>query len=70
MLPIGGMLTAIFILRKWGIPNFMAELKIGMEDTDYASGLVKTVLTIAAAVVAFIIFNEVYAEIFGKALIG
>jgi len=70
MLPIGGMLTAIFILRKWGIPNFMAELKIGMEDTDYASGLVQVVLTIAAAVVAFIIFNEVYAEIFGKALIG
>jgi hypothetical protein len=48
----------------------MAELKIGMEDTNISSGLVQIVLTIAAAVVAFIIFNEVYAEIFGKALIG
>ncbi len=70
MLPIGGMLTAIFILRKWGIPNFMAELKIGMENANISSRLVQVVLTIAAAVVAFIIFNEVYAEIFGKALIG
>ena len=70
MLPIGGMLTAIFILRKWGIPNYMAELKSGMGDTNISSRLVQVVLTIAAAVVAFIIFNEVYAEIFGKALIG
>jgi len=70
MLPIGGMLTAIFILRKWGIPNYMAELKIGMENANISSRLVQVVLTIAAAVVAFIIFNEVYAEIFGKALIG
>ena len=70
MLPIGGMLTAIFILRKWGIPNFMAELKIGMENANISPRLVQVVLTIAAAVVAFIIFNEVYAEIFGKALIG
>ncbi len=70
MLPIGGMLTAIFILRKWGIPNFMAELKIGMENANISSRLVQVVLTIAAAVVAFIIFNEIYAKIFGKALIG
>ena len=70
MLPIGGMLTAIFILRKWGVSNYMAELKIGMENTNISSALVQTLLTIAAAVVAFIIFNEVYAEIFGKALIG
>ena len=70
MLPIGGMLTAIFILRKWGISNYMAELKSGMGDTNISSRLVQVVLTIAAAVVAFIIFNEVYAEIFGKALIG
>ena len=70
MLPIGGMLTAIFVLKKWGISNYMAELKNGMEDMNLSSNLVKAFLTIAAAIVAFIIFNEVYAEIFGKALIG
>ena len=70
MLPIGGMLTAIFILRKWGLPNYMSELKIGMGKIDLSPLLVKTLLTIAAAIVAFIIFNEIYFEITGKALIG
>ena len=70
MLPIGGMLTAIFVLKKWGISNYLAELKNGMEGKNVSPQLVKAILTIAAAVVAFIILNEVYAEIFGKALIG
>jgi SNF family Na+-dependent transporter len=70
MLPIGGMLTAIFILRKWGLSNYMSELKIGMGKIDLSPLLVKTLLTIAAAIVAFIIFNEIYFEITGKALIG
>ena len=70
MLPIGGMLTAIFVLKKWGISNYLAELKNGMEGKNVSPQLVKAILTIAAAVVAFILLNEVYAEIFGKALIG
>jgi SNF family Na+-dependent transporter len=70
MLPIGGMLTAIFVLKKWGISNYLAELKNGMGGKSFPPQLVKAILTIAAAIVAFILFNEVYAEIFGKALIG
>ena len=70
MLPIGGMFTAIFILKKWGIPNFIDELKNGMDNFNIPPWLIRTLLTIGATVVAFIIFNEVYAEIFGKALIG
>ena len=70
MLPIGGMLTAIFVLKKWGISNYLAELKNGMEGKNVSPQLVKAILTIAAAVVAFILLNEVYADIFGKALIG
>jgi NSS family neurotransmitter:Na+ symporter len=70
MLPIGGMLTAIFVLKKWGISNYLAELKNGMGEKNFPPQLVKAILTIAAAIVAFILFNEVYAEIFGKALIG
>ena len=30
MLPIGGMLTALFILKKWGINEFSSELMVGM----------------------------------------
>jgi NSS family neurotransmitter:Na+ symporter len=70
MLPIGGMLTAIFVLKKWGVSNYLVELKNGMEGKNVSPQLVKAILTIAAAVVAFILFNEVYAKIFGKALIG
>ena len=70
MLPIGGMLTAIFILKKWGIGEYMKELRTGMGDSDISENVVKIFLIIAATVVAFIIFNEVYFEITGKALIG
>ena len=70
MLPIGGMLTAIFILKKWGIGEYMKELRTGMGDSGISENVVKVFLIIAATVVAFIIFNEVYFEITGKALIG
>tara|TARA_Y100000741_G_scaffold33785_1_gene23926 strand:- start:19027 stop:20574 length:1548 start_codon:yes stop_codon:yes gene_type:complete len=127
MLPIGGMLTAIFILDKWGIKEYMYELRQGMnipsnerlikkdtitsfllliltlvllnaasltayfgmigflfsvltivqiiaifqaDDINAFDNFVKNFLIIAATVVAFIIFNEVYFTIVGKALIG
>jgi len=70
MLPIGGMLTAVFVLRKWGVPNFIAEFKTGMAELTISAGVIRALLTIAAVIVAFIIFNEIYAEIAGKALIG
>ena len=70
MLPIGGMLTAIFILKKWGLTSYMSELKIGMDKMDLSSLLVRILLTISASIVAFIIFNEIYFEVTGKALIG
>ena len=31
MLPIGGM-TALFILLKWGVGDFVQELKVGAKD--------------------------------------
>ena len=70
MLPIGGMLTAIFIINKWGIKEYMLELKQGMNGAEIHEGLVKIFLLIAASIVAFIIFNEIYFSLFGKALIG
>ena len=70
MLPIGGMLTAIFIINKWGMKEYMLELKKGMDDSSLQENLVKTFLVIAASIVAFIILNEIYFSISGKALIG
>ena len=70
MLPIGGMLTAIFIIKKWGIKDYMIELRKGMNGATVQDGLVKVFLIIAASIVAFIIFNEIYFTATGKALIG
>ena len=56
MLPIGGMLTAIFILNKWGLKEYMHELKQGMDNMSVPNNLVKIFLIVAATVVAFIIF--------------
>ena len=70
MLPLGGMFTAVFVLKKWGIPSFIEELTSGMENSNLSSSLIRGLLTIGAGVVAFIIFNEIYSKIVGVALIG
>ena len=69
MLPIGGMLTAIFILHKWGLKEYMNELRQGMNDMSVPDKLVKTFLMIAAAVVGFIIISEILEVVFGITLI-
>tara|TARA_S200000501_G_C20810866_1_gene738307 strand:- start:148 stop:1542 length:1395 start_codon:yes stop_codon:yes gene_type:complete len=70
MLPIGGMLTAIFVIKKLGINNYMTELAVGSKNNNLNPSIIKAFLMVAAAVVAFIIFNEFYALFTGKALVG
>ncbi len=70
MLPIGGMLTAIFIMKKWGIPAFLTELHEGIEGKfriPVRAALV--LLSIAAFVVFMIILNEIWAVITGHPLV-
>lgn len=69
MLPIGGMLTAIFILKKWGVSHFMDELKLGIEKSFISKEIITVLLGIAATVVGFIILNEIIDVIFGIKLI-
>lgn len=69
MLPIGGMLTAIFILKKWGVDKFITELKNGMEKTNLSKEIITVVFGIAATIVGFIILNEVIDVVFGIKLI-
>lgn len=69
MLPIGGMFMAIFVLVKYGVPNFISDLTQGMEDTKLSPRLVTVLLSIAAAVVGFIILNEVLDVVLGITLI-
>ena len=58
MLPIGGMMTAIFVLVKWKIPGYLEELSTGVNGYAINAGLIKGTLIFAASVVAFIIINE------------
>ncbi|MEE9171275.1 MAG: sodium-dependent transporter [bacterium] len=69
MLPIGGMLTAVFIAYRWGIPKFIDEVMEGRGGNRPSVVLVRVLFIIAAAVVFFIIANEVVAVIAGKPII-
>jgi len=69
MLPIGGMLTAIFVLKKWGVENFLSELRSGMDRSIISKELIIVLMGIAATVVGFIILNEVLDVAFGIKLI-
>ncbi len=72
MLPIGGALTAIFILNKWGVGAFLDEVKIGMESIKIDWKLVKTITNslfiVSALIVCLIILNEVSDLVFGISL--
>ena len=72
MLPIGGALTAIFILNEWTVGSFLDEIKIGMERLSLDWQLVKTVSNIlfvfSALIVCLIILNEFFDLVFGISL--
>ena len=72
MLPIGGALTAIFILNKWTVGSFLDEIKIGMERLNLDWQMVKTFSNIlfvfSALIVCLIIFNEFFDLVFGISL--
>lgn len=70
MLPIGGMFTAIFILMKWGAPNFLKELNHQIIGKDEDAILIKLFCIVSALVVFFIIINETIQAITGTAIIG
>ena len=72
MLPIGGALTAIFILNKCGVGAFLDEVQIGMESIKIDWELVKTITNslfiVSALIVCLIILNEVSDLVFGISL--
>ena len=70
MLPIGGMLTALFVLYRWGVPNFITEMVLGMDDHNINPAVVRILFMVSAAVVGFILLNEIIATITGTPIIG
>lgn len=70
MLPIGGMLTAIFVLKRWGVGQFVSDLSIGMKNASLNATIVQILFLISASVVGFIILNEIIDVLTGNPIIG
>ncbi len=70
MLPIGGMLTAVFVLYRWGISNFISEMVVGMDNQNMNRVFVRILFAVSATVVGFILLNEIIASITGTPIIG
>ena len=70
LLPIGGMLTGVFVLVRWGIPNFISEMVVGMKNPKVNATFVRILFLVSATVVGFILINEIIATITGTPIIG
>jgi|TARA_B110000967_G_C18849157_1_gene543670 NSS family neurotransmitter:Na+ symporter len=70
MLPIGGLFTALFILKKWGVDSFLKELGENVYNRKGNVLLFKIFFLISASLIGFILLNEIILELTGNALIG
>lgn len=64
MLPIGGFLTAVFVLARWGVPEFLRELQTGAAHMKIPLLPAKAVFGFAGLVVAYILLDEIIDAIF------
>ena len=70
MLPIGGLFTGLFVLIKWGVPKFLDELNVGIENKLTSNTIVITFFMISIIVVGFIILNEIIEVVLGSPIIS
>jgi NSS family neurotransmitter:Na+ symporter len=63
MLPIGGLLTATFVMTRWGIPSFIEEMISGASWFKLSKPVVLAFFIIAGLVVAYILLSEVWAVV-------
>jgi len=61
MLPLGGMLTAVFVLVRWGISRFVDEMHVGAAWFKFSKPVVTTIFIISGIVVAYIFVRELLA---------
>ena len=63
MLPIGGFLTAVFVVMRWGVPQFIEELKAGISWFRVPAPVVTAFFVVAGLVVAYILLSEVWVVV-------
>lgn len=60
MLPIGGLLTAVFVLTKWGIPEFLAELREGANGFRISVNTARVSIILATILAGVVLLNEAF----------
>jgi len=70
MLPIGGLFTALFVLKKWKVEPFIAELGQKLIGVKEDALLFKIFFLISTSLIGFILINEIILVITGNAIIG
>ena len=70
MLPVGGMLTAVFVVKKWGVTNFLKEIGGITSNPRNDKIIIKLFCYTSAIIVGFIILNEIISKVTGAALVG
>ncbi|MDC0882225.1 sodium-dependent transporter, partial [Candidatus Marinimicrobia bacterium] len=72
MLPIGGALTAVFILNKWSVNTFLDEILTGVQEKhlnrDLLINVLKVLLVVSSLIVGLIILNELSDLLLGSSL--
>ena len=64
MLPVGGLFTALFVLVKWGMPNFIEHMNVGSDGFPIPAKAMTAAFIVSALVVVYIIFESVI-DLFG-----
>ena len=70
MLPVGGLFTALFILKEWSVKSFVEELGQKIFGLDKDVFIFKIFFIISASLIGFILINEIILELTGSAIIG
>ena len=74
LLPIGGLLCALFILFRFGIKSLLFEVKVGFNELNHKSPTVFMITTIlfslSSFIIALIIMNEVLEVFFNYSLLN
>ena len=70
MLPIGGLFTALFILKEWSVKSFVEELGQKIFSLDKDVLIFKIFFIISASMIGFILINEIVLELTGSAILG
>ena len=70
MLPIGGLFTALFVIKEWSVKSFVKELGQTIFSFKKDILIFKLFFILSAILIGFILVNEIILELTGNAILG